>query len=108
MSKRYLKLFIEKIVIRLPKVDIVGKSEVVLAVLKNKKAVRTDGVLTALRSWLPGTDFLRFAQDKLTCGFTETEEPELKWGRKGPNLILAPRDGLEPPTKWLTATRSTN
>jgi len=56
MSKRYLKLFIEKIVIRLPKVDIVGKSEVVLDVLKNKKAVRTDGVLTALGSWLPGTD----------------------------------------------------
>ena len=78
MSKRYLKLFIEKIVIRLPKVDIVGKSEVVLAVLKNKKAVRTDGVLTALGSWLPGTDSLRFAQDKLTSGLGMPQEPENK------------------------------
>jgi hypothetical protein len=56
VTKRYLKLFIEKIVIDLPKVEIVGKSEVVLAVLTNKKAARTDGVLTALGSWLPGTD----------------------------------------------------
>jgi hypothetical protein len=25
-----------------------------------------------------------------------------------PFIYLAPRDGLEPPTKWLTATRSTS
>jgi site-specific DNA recombinase len=56
VAKRYLKLFIERITINLPKVDIVGKSEVVLAVLENKKAVRTGGILTALGSWLPGTD----------------------------------------------------
>jgi hypothetical protein len=56
MTKRYLKLFIEKIEIKLPKVEIVAKSDVVLAVLENKKAVRTDGVLTAVGSWLPGTD----------------------------------------------------
>ena len=64
-------------------------------------------------SWGSGTDSLRppfrRAQGKLTGGSRrDQEEPELKWGRKGPNLILAPRDGLEPPTKWLTATRSTD
>ena len=56
MTKRYLKLFIERIVIKLPKVEIVGKSDVILAVLENRKAVSTDGVLTAVGSWLPGTD----------------------------------------------------
>ena len=56
MTKRYLQLFIEKLVIKLPKVDIVGKSDVILAVLENKKAVRTDGVLTAVDAWLPSTD----------------------------------------------------
>ena len=34
----------------------------------------------------------RRAQGKLTGGSRrDQEEPELKWGRKGPNLILAPR-----------------
>jgi site-specific DNA recombinase len=56
VAKRYLKLFIERITINLPKVEIVGKSEVVLAVLENKKAVRTGGILTASGFWLPGTD----------------------------------------------------
>jgi len=56
MTKRYLQLFIEKLVIKLPKVDIVGKSDMILAVLENKKAVRTDGVLTAVDAWLPSTD----------------------------------------------------
>ena len=56
MTKRYLKLFIEKILIKLPMVEIVGKTDAILAVLENKNAVKTDGVLTAIDSWLPGTD----------------------------------------------------
>ena len=55
LVKRYLQLFIEKIVIDLPKVEIVAIPEVILAVLENKKAVRTDGVLTAVGVWLPST-----------------------------------------------------
>ncbi len=55
LKKRYFQLFIEKIVINLPKVEIVAKPEVILAVLENKKAVRTDGVLTAVGDWLPMT-----------------------------------------------------
>jgi len=55
LVKRYLQLFIEKIVINLPRVEIVAKPEVILAVLENKKAVRTDGVLTAVGAWLPMT-----------------------------------------------------
>lgn len=39
--------------IRLPRVDIVGKSDMVLAVLENKKAVSTDGMLTAFGNRLP-------------------------------------------------------
>ena len=31
-------------------------AEVILAVLENKTAVRTDGVLTAVGDWLPSTD----------------------------------------------------
>ncbi len=56
LSKRYLKLFMEKMVVTLPQVEIVGRSEVVLAVLENKEAVRTAGVLTAVGFWLPGRD----------------------------------------------------
>ena len=56
MTKRYLKLFIERILIKLPKVEIIGRTEAVMAVLENKNAVRTDGVLTAMGTWLPGTD----------------------------------------------------
>ena len=55
--KRHLQLFIQRIVITLPKVEIIGRPDVVLAVLQNKKAVRTDdAVLTAVGSWLPNTD----------------------------------------------------
>ena len=54
--KRHLQLFIKRIVITLPKVEIFGKPDVVLAVLQNKKAVRTGGVLTAVDSWLPEQD----------------------------------------------------
>jgi site-specific DNA recombinase len=56
MTKRYLKLFIDRITINLPRVEIVGKTAAILATLENKTAVRTDGVLTAGGSWLPGTD----------------------------------------------------
>ena len=55
LVKRYLQLFIEKIVINLPRVEIVAKPEVILAVLENKTAVRTDGVLIAVSGWLPMT-----------------------------------------------------
>ena len=51
MTKRYLKLFIEKIVINLPKVKITAKSDVALTVLENKKAVRTGVVLMAMVNW---------------------------------------------------------
>jgi hypothetical protein len=56
MTKRYLGLFIERITITLPKVEILGKIDAILATLENKTAVRTDGVLTAEGFWLPGTD----------------------------------------------------
>jgi len=56
LTKRYLRLFIEKLVIKLPQVEIFGKTEALLAVLQNRKAVRSpDGVLTAVNSWLPRT-----------------------------------------------------
>ena len=55
LTKRYLRLFIERIVVNVPRVDIVGKTDVLLAVLENKTAVRTDGVLTAVGAWLPTT-----------------------------------------------------
>lgn len=53
MAKRHLKLFIERIIITLLEVEIVGKSDMVLAVLENKKIVRTTGILTADNGWLP-------------------------------------------------------
>jgi hypothetical protein len=53
MAKRYLQLLVELVVINLPKVEIVAKPEVILTVLENKKAVRTDDVLTAIGCWLP-------------------------------------------------------
>ena len=56
MVKSYLKLFIEKIVIQLPGVKIVGKTKAVLTVLENEKAVRTGDILTAKEFWLPSTD----------------------------------------------------
>ena len=55
-ARAYLKLFIEKIVINLPQIDITCKSKVLLAVLENKTAVRTGEVLTAGISWLPSAD----------------------------------------------------
>ena len=54
--EKLLQLFVEKIVINLPRVKIVAKPEVILAMLENKTAVRTDGVLTAVSVWLPSTD----------------------------------------------------
>jgi hypothetical protein len=56
LKKRYFQLFIEKIIINLPKVEIMAKPDVILVVLENKTAVRTDGVLTAVSDWLPSTD----------------------------------------------------
>ena len=46
-TKAYLKLFIEKIVIDLPRIDITCKSNVLLAALENKTAVRNGEILTA-------------------------------------------------------------
>jgi hypothetical protein len=53
MTKRYLQLFIEKIVVKLPRVDIAGKTDMVLAALENEKAISTDGILTAFGNRLP-------------------------------------------------------
>ena len=53
LTKRYLKIFIKEIVVNLPSIEIIGKTEAVLAVMKNKTAVRTDVVLTADDVWLP-------------------------------------------------------
>jgi hypothetical protein len=53
MTNRYLQLFIEKIVVNLPRVDIAGKTDVVLAALENEKAISTGGILTASGNWLP-------------------------------------------------------
>jgi hypothetical protein len=40
---------------------------------------------------------------------SKTENQNLKGVQmQDPFQLLAPRDGLEPPTKWLTATRSTS
>jgi hypothetical protein len=55
-TKAYLKLFIEKIVINLPRIDITCKSSVLLAALENKTAVRSGEVLTADIFWLPSAD----------------------------------------------------
>jgi hypothetical protein len=54
-TKTYLKLFIEKIVINLPRIDITCKSNVLLAALENKTAVRSNEVLTAAMFWLQRT-----------------------------------------------------
>jgi hypothetical protein len=45
-TKAYLKLFIEKIIINLPRIDIICKSNVLLAALENKTAVRSGEILT--------------------------------------------------------------
>ena len=55
-TKAYLKLFIDKIVINLPRIDITCKSNVLLAALENKTAVRSGEVLTADMYWLPSAD----------------------------------------------------
>jgi hypothetical protein len=53
ITKRYLKLFIEKIIINLPTIDITCKSSALLAALENKTAARRDELLTADINWLP-------------------------------------------------------
>jgi hypothetical protein len=55
-TKAYLKLFIEKIVIDMPRIDITCKSKVLLAALENKTAVRNGDILTAGINWLPSAD----------------------------------------------------
>ena len=55
-TKAYLKLFIEKIIINLPRIDITCKSQVLLAALENKTAVRNGDILTADINWLPSAD----------------------------------------------------
>jgi hypothetical protein len=55
-TKAYLKLFTEKIVITLPRIDITCKSNVLLAAIENKSAVRSGDVLTADMYWLPSAD----------------------------------------------------
>jgi hypothetical protein len=54
-TKRYLKLFIDRITITGRQVRIEGKPAAVLAAMRNKAAVKT-GVLTAVNNWLPGQD----------------------------------------------------
>ncbi len=56
LTKRYLKLFVEKIVINLPKIDISCKSSILLAALKNKTAASSGEVLAADSFWLPSAD----------------------------------------------------
>jgi hypothetical protein len=53
LTKRYLKIFIKEIVVNLPSIEIIGKTEAVIAVMKNKTAARTDVVLAADDVWLP-------------------------------------------------------
>jgi hypothetical protein len=61
ITKRYLKRYIDRIGINLSRVEIMGKTEAIVATLENRTAVKTprDGVLTAVDSWLPGTDSCR-------------------------------------------------
>jgi len=51
--KRYLRLFIDRITIRLPTVEIEANTKGILATIQNKKAVRAE-VLTVGISWLLG------------------------------------------------------
>jgi hypothetical protein len=56
VTKAYLKLFIEQILIKFVRIDITCKSNVLLATLENKTAVRSGEVLTADMYWLPSAD----------------------------------------------------
>jgi hypothetical protein len=56
LCEGYLQLFIEKIVITLPRKDITCKSDVLLAALDNKTAARTGEVPAADMYWLPSAD----------------------------------------------------
>ena len=53
MTRSYLKLFIEKIDIKLPVINITCKSRTLLAALENKSAARTGDILAAEGYWLP-------------------------------------------------------
>jgi len=54
-TKRYLKLFIDRITINGRQVRIEGKPATILAAMQKKTAVKTE-VLTAVTDWLPGQD----------------------------------------------------
>ena len=54
LTKRYLELFIQRIVVDLPSIEITGRVEAVLALMQKKMAV--DDVPTADDIWLPGLD----------------------------------------------------
>jgi len=57
LTKRYLKLFINKITVEMPRVSITVSSQALLTTLENGTAVKTDdAVLTAVLDWLPGAD----------------------------------------------------
>jgi hypothetical protein len=55
-TKAYLKLFIDKIVINLPRIDISCKSDVLLAALENKAAAKSGDLSTTAIFWLPSAD----------------------------------------------------
>lgn len=103
MVKNYLRLFIKKIVIKLPIVEIEGKAEGVLAALRNKKAVRTGEVLTAMDYWLP----VRIANQRgefvpvLPIGYDgfsgEKPKPSAK---KKPAKILPKKHIIHKAVKW--------
>jgi hypothetical protein len=56
MTKRYLKLFIERITITLPKIEILGRTQAILATLEKETVLGTELVPRTEASWLPGTD----------------------------------------------------
>ena len=55
-TKVYLKLFIEQIVINLPRIDITCKTSVLVAALENQTAARSCDILAADMNWLPSAD----------------------------------------------------
>jgi hypothetical protein len=55
-AKAYLKLFIEKIVVDLPRIDISCKTAALLAFMEKRTAVKAGDALTAEVFWLPSAD----------------------------------------------------
>jgi hypothetical protein len=97
MTKRHLKLFIERIDVDLPRVQIVGRTEEIPATFENKTAVRTDGVLTAEGSWLPGTCLCKNYRASLylkACEGVSQNWATVKEGRS-PDLTSSARTAIE-------------